>query len=285
MGETNPRSIRHLDANGLRFAYIEEGDGPLVLLCHGFPDSARTWDDLRPRLARAGYRAVSPFMRGYAPTEIPSSAPDAPTLGRDLIAIIDALGAERACVVGHDWGGLATYAATTLAPERIEYAIVSDVPHPMALAKPPLRFLWNVRHFFLFNLPGAAARFRKNDFAMVGALFRRWSPTWRFTDADLDEVREALSPPGAAEAAVAYYRMARSGRPEPLFEQKIRVPMTVVTGRDHPFLERAHFEAGKPWHEAPLQIEAVPGGHFLHRESPDAFAELVLSRLPAPIRS
>ena len=56
-----------VDANGLRFAYLEEGSGPLVLLLHGFPDTAHTWDELRPRIAAKGYRAVSPFMRGYSP--------------------------------------------------------------------------------------------------------------------------------------------------------------------------------------------------------------------------
>ena len=63
----------HLDvqANGIRFAYLEEGEGPLVLLLHGFPDTARSWDFLRPKLAEKGYRAVSPWLRGYAPTEIP----------------------------------------------------------------------------------------------------------------------------------------------------------------------------------------------------------------------
>ena len=60
-------AIKFVDANGLRFAYLEEGSGPLVLMLHGFPDTAHSWDDLRPRIAAKGYRAVSPFMRGYSP--------------------------------------------------------------------------------------------------------------------------------------------------------------------------------------------------------------------------
>src|SRR5437870_836166 len=107
-------------ANGLSFEVIEEGQGPLVLLLHGFPDTPQTWDQVRPALAAAGFRAASPFMRGYAPSEIPADGRyDAETLGRDAVALIEALGAESAVVVGHDWGATAAYAAASLAPERV----------------------------------------------------------------------------------------------------------------------------------------------------------------------
>src|SRR5258708_3650864 len=97
--------IQYVTANGVRFAYLEEGRGPLVLLLHGFPDTPQTWDRARPALAEAGYRAVTPFMRGYAPTEIPhAEAYDSDTLGRDALALIEALGERDAVVVGHDWG-------------------------------------------------------------------------------------------------------------------------------------------------------------------------------------
>lgn len=85
--------LKFVTANGLRFAYFEEGSGPLVLLLHGFPDTARTWDAVRPALAAAGYRAVTPYLRGYHPTAIPAQpAYDSETLGRDVLALIAALG-------------------------------------------------------------------------------------------------------------------------------------------------------------------------------------------------
>jgi pimeloyl-ACP methyl ester carboxylesterase len=84
---------RFVDAGGLRFGYLEQGTGPLVLLVHGFPDTAHTWDATMPALAAAGYRAVAPFTRGYHPTAIPADgAYDTDTLGNDVIALIDALG-------------------------------------------------------------------------------------------------------------------------------------------------------------------------------------------------
>src|SRR5947209_9869516 len=107
--------VNYIEANGLRFAYFEEGQGPLVLLLHGFPDTAHTWDEVRPALAGAGYRAVSPFMRGYFPTAIPADGKyDSETLGRDALALIEALGEKQAVVVGHDWGASAAYAAAAL---------------------------------------------------------------------------------------------------------------------------------------------------------------------------
>lgn len=109
-------ALHFVDANGLTFAYLEEGSGPLVLMLHGFPDTAHTWDDLRSRIAAKGYRAVSPFMRGYHPTAIPVRDADQETLARDVLALVDALGASEAIVVGHDWGASAAYGAAALAP-------------------------------------------------------------------------------------------------------------------------------------------------------------------------
>ena len=94
-------AIHFVDANGLNFGYLEDGSGPLVLMLHGFPDTAHTWDDLRPRIAAKGYRAVSPFMRGYHPTAVPDRDADQETLVRDALALIEALGASEAVIIGH----------------------------------------------------------------------------------------------------------------------------------------------------------------------------------------
>src|ERR1700704_188347 len=97
---------RELSANGVEFAVLEAGSGPLALCLHGFPDSAHTWRYLLPELAGAGFHAVAPFMRGYAPTGIPDDG--CYSLGAliaDANAIHDALEAdEGAVLIGHDWG-------------------------------------------------------------------------------------------------------------------------------------------------------------------------------------
>ena len=142
-------ALHFVDANGLKFAYLEEGTGPLVLMLHGFPDTAHTWDDLRSRIAAKGYRAVSPFMRGYHPTAIPDRDADQETLARDALALVDALGASEAVVIGHDWGAAAAYGAAALGPDRVNEAVRPRHSPPgraqavaeKALGGPPFRGL------------------------------------------------------------------------------------------------------------------------------------------------
>ncbi len=127
-------NVRFVDANGLRFGYLESGSGPLVLLVHGFPDTAYAWDATREVLAAAGYRAVAPFTRGYAPTQVPTvEAYDSDTLGRDLLALIGALGETSAVIVGHDWGSSAAYSAAATAPEKVRMLVTIAIPHPASI--------------------------------------------------------------------------------------------------------------------------------------------------------
>src|SRR6266849_10786709 len=98
-----------VQANGLQFHCLETGEGPLALCLHGFPDSAWTYRHLLPELAKAGYRAVAPFMRGYHPTGIPAKLTDTNDLAADVVALHDALGGDgNAVLIGHDWGAVAT---------------------------------------------------------------------------------------------------------------------------------------------------------------------------------
>jgi len=163
-------SLNYVTANGLRFAYFEEGEGPLVLLLHGFPDTPHTWDAVRPALAADGFRVVSPFMRGYHPTEAPDVEDyGSDTLGRDALALIGALGEEQAVIVGHDWGASAAYSAAGLAPGKLRALVTVAIPHP-AKIRPTPRLLWGVRHFFSLRRRGAADRVRKDDYAMIDTL-------------------------------------------------------------------------------------------------------------------
>jgi pimeloyl-ACP methyl ester carboxylesterase len=117
-------------ANEVDFAYFEAGQGPLVLCLHGFPDTAWSFVPVLNRLAAGGYHAVAPFMRGYPPSELgPGGDYRIITLGRDALALIEALGAQRAFLVGHDWGAVAAYIAAALAPERIERMVTAALPH------------------------------------------------------------------------------------------------------------------------------------------------------------
>src|SRR5499427_5442956 len=122
-----PASVR---ANGLEFGLLETGSGPLALCLHGFPDAAHTWRHLLPALARAGFHAVAPFMRGYAPTDVPADgAYQVGALIADAVALHEVLGGdENAVLVGHDWGAEAAYGAAAYAPDRWRRLVTLAVP-------------------------------------------------------------------------------------------------------------------------------------------------------------
>lgn len=267
----------HVDANGLRFAYLAEGAGPLVLLLHGFPDTAHTWDRVLPAVAAAGYRAVAPFTRGYYPTEIPADgAYDSDTLGRDALALIDKLGDGRpAVVVGHDWGASAAYAAAALSPDKVRLLVTLAIPHPGAL-RPTPRLAWALRHFVTLRRANAAARLAADDFAYVDTLVRRWSPAWKDLPAsETAHVKESFRHPGSADAALGYYRGQSLRGATGALREKIKVPSVAFAG-EHDMIATRAYEKVRHQFLSSYEVVQVPGGHFMHREHPEHFiAELV----------
>ena len=266
--------IQHVVANGLRFAYLEGGRGPLVVMLHGFPDTAYTWELAMPELARAGYRVVAPFMRGYHPTEIPAGPFDSDTLGRDALALIAALGEDRAIVVGHDWGASAAYAAAALGPAHVRLLVTLAIPHPRSLWPTP-RTLWAIRHFLPLRGARIAMKIRAANFAYIDELVRRWSPAWKHIPAsETTRVKEAFAEPGCLEAACAYYA-AVGPRLPPSHKLQITVP-TISFAGEHDMIKPRLYEKARHCYDASYEVVQVPGGHFMHREHPAAFnAELV----------
>lgn len=257
-------------ANGLRFAYLEQGTGPLVLLVHGFPDTAHTWDAVLPAVAAAGFRAVAPFTRGYHPTEIPADGQyGTDALGADVVALIEALGEKEAIVVGHDWGASAAYAAAATAPEKVRMLVTLAIPHPGSI-RPTPRLAWIMRHFVTLRGRKAADKVRANDYALVDELVRRWSPAWKdIPAAETAKVKHAFAQDGVLDAALGYYRALTLRLPTSL-RQKITVPTVAFAGEHDNIAPRA-YEKARHWFESSYEVVQVPGGHFMHREHPDAF--------------
>jgi pimeloyl-ACP methyl ester carboxylesterase len=271
--------VKRVAVNGVELAYLEEGRGPLVILTHGFPDTARTWDAVRPALAAAGYRAVTPNLRGYHPSGLdPEGRYDGETLGRDILGLIDALGEKSAIVVGHDFGAAASYAAAGMAPEKVRLLVTLAIPHPRAV-KPSLGLLWRARHFIRFKLPGAVAALRRNDFALVDELVHRWSPAWQVPAGAFDDVKRSFANPGAAEAAIAMYQQI-SPRPTPALRARIPVPTVVFAGEtDGALTDLAPYEAARARFTGSYEVVRMPGGHWLHLEHPDLFRDRLLDAL------
>lgn len=279
-----------LTVGGLRFGCFEAGptSGPLVILCHGFPDTAHTWRDLLPRLADAGYHAVAPFMRGYAPTECPSDGRyGVVELGSDVIGVINAFGAERATLIGHDWGAAAVYSAVAQAPERVSRLVGIAIPPPRAL-RPSLRTIWGIRHFATFQLKKrSVAKIRKDPMAFLDTIYRRWSPRWDVPREELEATARCFEEPGVIEAALGYYwcfvRDLRRKEVKALNRSRIGVPTLLFGGEADGGLPVSSWKhAPKGFVEGtPFEVEILPGaGHFLHREAPDAFADRLMAWLP-----
>src|ERR1044072_2515650 len=147
--------IRTVHANGVEFAYLAVGEGPVALCLHGFPDTAHTWRHLLPALAERGYRAVAPFLRGYAPTEIPADgAYEAGALVADVRALHEELGGDSAAVlIGHDWGAFPVYATA----DRFRRSVAMAVPPAAALATGFLDYEQLKRSFYVFLFQTALA--------------------------------------------------------------------------------------------------------------------------------
>ena len=193
-----------IEANGLEFGYLSAGpgDGPLALCLHGFPDSAHTWRHLLPALADAGFHAVAPFMRGYAPTSVPADgAYQTGALAADANALHEAFGGgSDAVLIGHDWGAAAVYGAAALAPERWRRVVAMAVPPLAAMLGSFFDYAQLKRSFYIFLFQTPLAEMALNT-AFVEGLWRDWSPGHDAAE-DVAHVMECLGTPENAAAAI-----------------------------------------------------------------------------------
>jgi pimeloyl-ACP methyl ester carboxylesterase len=291
------KDLKTVEANGIRFKYLEAGKGPLVLCLHGFPDTPHTWDDLLPELAKAGYHAVAPYMRGYAPTSKPANGDYSMlALGEDVTALIGALGEQRAIVVAHDWGALAAYMAANAHPEKIEKLVTVAIPQPRAIDPVSLRFFEKSWHFFFYGLtpwiPEALLR-KQAGWGSVPWIFERWSPGWKPAPGELAAVKESFAV--GVEGPLDYYRAfakdqvlgglrltARARRTREIMFRKTSVPTLTILGRHDGALGLNDPEKTRPCFTGPYTLELMDTGHFVQREKPAEFNARVLAFLGAP---
>jgi pimeloyl-ACP methyl ester carboxylesterase len=274
-------------AGPVEFAYLEDGpvEGPLALCLHGFPDHAPTWTALLGDLAAAGFHAVAPWMRGYAPTPVPADGLYQPgALSLDAIALADAFSpADRpAMLIGHDWGAIAAYGAVVHRPDRFARLVAMSVPHRAALtgrmitSPTQLKRSW---YMFFFQMPLSEHAARFNDFALIDRFWRDWSPSFEPPAEYLRRVKDMFGAPGCLEAAVDYYRHLlnplqqdqRLAIVEAAGSGWVPVPTLYLHGADDDCIGADMIDADemKPLFPAGLEAEIIPGvGHFLHLEDP-----------------
>jgi pimeloyl-ACP methyl ester carboxylesterase len=274
---------RDVEVNGVRLHCVVEGEGPLVLLLHGFPETSRAWRKQIPALAKS-FRVVAPDLRGFGASDKPKgiAAYRTSVVAEDIVALIRALGAERAHVVGHDWGGGVAWTMATLYPEAVDRLVVLNCPHPLVMQR-ALRSNWTqIRkswYIFAFQLPWLPEWLFRRDGGkgLKDALRRTAKRPDTFTEADLDEYARAFSAPGAATAAINYYRAAARSRTS---RGKIKAPTLLIWAEDDFALGNELTRGMDGLFEDPPRIEYVPAtSHWVMEERPEAVNRLLLEFL------
>ncbi len=273
-------------------AYLATGSGPLALCLHGYPDSAWTWRHLLPELAAAGYRAVAPFNRGYAPTSLaPDGRYQAGVLGVDANAVHGALGGGTdAVLIGHDWGAMGAYAAATLEPTNWRRVVTAAVPPGPVVAGAFMDFdQLKLSWYMFFQLtPLADLVVSAGDFEFISRLWRDWSPGYDCAE-DVARFIECMQGPGRVEAALGYYRQTlQSELQDPALEAAQNgayslppQPLLYLHGRTDGCMRIEVAETSG-------DVMTVPGsravmvdgaGHFLQLERPDVVNAEILTFL------
>ena len=280
-------------ANGIEFAWLECGSGPLALCLHGFPDSAHSWRHLLPALADAGFHAVAPFTRGYAPTSVaPDGMYQTGALSADANALHDALGGDDdAVIIGHDWGAPTAYGAAASEPARWRRVVGMAVPPGGAFGAAFISNLDQIKrswYMFYFQHPLSDMVVPSQDLALVDMLWQDWSPGYDGA-ADAENCKACLRDPEHLAAALGYYRATIGAGPRDARYDAIQAaasePLTQPTlylhGRNDGCVGVEVAESVmtmSPWVTTRIIDDA---GHFLQLEQPDLVNAQILEWVTA----
>lgn len=266
------------EADGVGIEFETHGEGPPVVLLHGFPDTGRLWHNQVPALTGAGFKVIVPDLRGCGRSDKPADvdAYSMPYLATDVLTMLDNLGIARAHLVGHDWGAALTWAVASLAPERVDHAAVLSVGHPAALRSAGLEQMQRSWYMFLFQFEGVAEQWlTANGWANLHAWGRH---------PDFDAVVADLEAGGGLTPALNWYRANVPPTfwtdPPPALP-KVEAPvMGIWSSGDFALTERQMLDSAAHV-SGPWRYERVEGaGHWLQLDAPDAVNRLLLDFLP-----
>jgi pimeloyl-ACP methyl ester carboxylesterase len=266
-----------VEANGLRFHVAEQGDGVPILLLHGFPDTGDVWRLQLPVLAGSGLRAIAPDLRGRGRSERPEGvqAYALPELVADAVGLLDALGAERAHVVGHDWGAVVAWALAALHPGRVDRLVAMSVGFPGAV-RPDRLALEQAWYRLLFLFPEAEQVMRRDDWFLARILLEG-AP-------DRERYLAELSDGSALSAGLNWYRAnlpvdVTPGTDAPRLP-RIQAATLGLYGADDPYLTERAMVASEHYVDGPWRYERITdAGHWLQLDQPERINELLLEFL------
>ena len=278
---------KFVDANGVRLHCVEAGQGPLVLLLHGFPQFWYAWRHQIPALAAAGFRVVAPDLRGYnlsdKPTGVGSYTLD--VLAADVADLVARLGARTAAVVGHDWGAAIAWRLASQYPTLVERVVAINGPHPRAFVRELRRGDQLLRSSYIgfFQIPWLPeVVIRAANFALLERLLRRQPVRpGAFSDEDIRRHKAALAQPGALTAALNYYRaIRRRPRVATLDDDRrggrVEQPTLVIWGDRDRMLNASATEGLERW-VPNVRVEHIPdASHWVLADAPARVNDLLI---------
>jgi len=278
---------QYIITNGIRMHYVTEGEGPLIVLLHGFPEFWYSWRFQIPFLAEHGYTVVAPDLRGYNDTDKPHKGYDIPSLLRDIKGLIKGLGQSEAIIVGHDWGGVLAWAFALNYPDMTGHLIVMNAPHPAAMMR-EMRTLKQLRrswYVFAFQIPWLPeymlGRKHANE---IGKMLRRAAlQKSAFPREVTAKYQEAMGKPGAIKAAISYYRQLFWRLPFSFksYELRINTPTLLIWGEQDIALGIELTTGLERWVND-IQIKRIPdSGHWVQQEQPEKVNQYMLEFLKA----
>jgi pimeloyl-ACP methyl ester carboxylesterase len=282
---TAEAQLSHGDAEvggGIRLHYVEEGEGPLVVLLHGFPEFWYSWRRQIPVLAQAGFHVVAPDMRGYDLSDKPAGwrAYDAGLVADDIAGLVRYFGEQSAHIVGHDWGAAVAYAVAMGHPDVVRGLAILNVPHPARMLE-GLRTLKQLRkswYMFFFQIPRLPEHLiGRDDFSFAKRSLRADSKD-AFSDEDLERYVEAWSQPGALAGMINYYRAALRRSPGKALGQMkpIEAQTLVIWGMRDRHLGSELAEPASEW-VPNVRVERIPEAtHWVQHDAPERVNELLL---------
>jgi pimeloyl-ACP methyl ester carboxylesterase len=271
----------YAEVGDVKLHYVEAGDGPLVVLLHGFPEFWYGWRKQIAPLVKAGFRVVAPDLRGYNLSSRPDGydAYTADKLAGDIRGLIRELGAESAMVVGHDWGGTVAWTLAANHPDVVDRLVILNAAHPRKLnegLRNPRQLLrsW---YFFYFQSPKLPERrARRRNWRFFKRFLRDARPS--YTADELDRYVDAWSQPGAATAIIDYYRAAVRLSSKQL--RPIATPTLVIWGQGDRYLGP---KLAEPHHEDVPgldRVERLPdASHWVHHDEAERVNELLVDFL------
>jgi epoxide hydrolase 4 len=279
----------HVQVNGVRLHCAVAGEGPLVVLLHGFPDFWYGWRHQLPALAAAGFRAVAPDTRGCGSSERPRRTSDyrPRVLAADVAGLVRAFGAESAAVVGHDWGAGAAWYFAANHPQLLSRLVIMGGPHPARMGQ-ALRTLHQLRrswYMLFFQLPGLAeAALRRGDFAELRRRLREdLARPGTLSEEDIERYLEAYRRPGGLSAALSYYRASFRHPREALRATRVSCPVLLVWGEEDSYVG-PELARPDPRLVTDARVHVIPRArHFVQADAPERVNELLVEFL-VPLR-